>query len=548
LESFNGQSDPFKEILETQQKLSKIKDKHIEDPTFQEEIFKFLQFDSKEHKMESEWFNKKPSFPLKYTPNLKSKSKWTIRWHPKIAAKVKYAYKILFGSINSHNPHFNPKLRELLGYLNRCMVCRLTNKEWHHPEGIITSGNTGGRCSAKIADPIVPQYGPNVVYYAQSFGATTIERSEIPVEIFKSNQDFGATNVTALIASTSLTQLKPITARPPGTTFLGAQPSRVNVRLNDLQGKQTSMIVDSGSNISLISTRVLDQLNPRPKEKEGQPIKINQVTGQSVSAKYVPTKIYLDTAEGPVSMDIDAYIVKDMNAPLILGNDFADQYSLSILRENGSTSLRLGDTGRTIPLDNSVDSSCHHTWTTESFQANPILVHSMLGLGCSLYLDKEISPPLTSDKVPPDIFDPNIPVNAHDNSDISTPEVPYSKKQDSLLKFASLRHLGAKCAKWIDKMQRAQKHVQNTHRTHSAKCKENDDIWLNRWNLSEDQPPMKTSVTQKQVTIQTPVSSLSQKPNYIQILRTLALRSDRDTKKLKPNIPISNQSLISSLV
>ena len=54
---------------------------------------------------------------------------------------------------------------------------------------------------------------------------------------------------------------------------------------------------------------------------------------------------------------IEAYIVKDMNAPIILGNDFADQYSLSIIRENGTTSLRLGDSDLSIPLDSSVDSS-----------------------------------------------------------------------------------------------------------------------------------------------------------------------------------------------
>ena len=46
-----------------------------------------------------------------------------------------------------------------------------------------------------------------------------------------------------------------------------------------------------------------------------------------------------------------------MNAPIILGNDFTDQYSLLIIRENGTTSLRLGDSGYSIPLDSSVDSS-----------------------------------------------------------------------------------------------------------------------------------------------------------------------------------------------
>ena len=46
-----------------------------------------------------------------------------------------------------------------------------------------------------------------------------------------------------------------------------------------------------------------------------------------------------------------------MNAPIILGNDFADQYSLSIIQEDGTTRLRLGTSSQTIPLDSSVDSA-----------------------------------------------------------------------------------------------------------------------------------------------------------------------------------------------
>jgi deoxyuridine 5'-triphosphate nucleotidohydrolase len=478
LESFNGQTNPLQEHHNLEKQAAELRKLKLEDPKFQESIFNLLQYHPKERKIESKHFQSKPSFPLKYAPNLNSKSKWTVRWHPKIAAKVKYAYRVIFGSINTSNPHFNPKLRALLGHLNRCWVCRLTNEEWNHPKGIITSGNTGGRCSAKVADSLVPQFAPNVVYSADTFGAISLDEDfikflktdsdatvptkgtsgsaaydlfplnsqiipphtrtristgiavEMPpstygqiaprsslsfkhqvdtipgvidsdyrgtISVLLHNQSdqeyhlepskamaqilflplsqlptrqsdllsetergakgFGSTDIVALKASTNLTQLKPITARPPGTTFLGVQPSRVSVRLNDLQGHQASMIVDSGSNISLISTKLLERMNPRPKEKSGQSIKINQVTGRSSTNHYAPIKAYFETPEGPVSMDIDAYIVKDMNAPLILGNDFADQYSLSILRENGSTSLKLGDSGRTIPLDNSVESS-----------------------------------------------------------------------------------------------------------------------------------------------------------------------------------------------
>jgi hypothetical protein len=71
---------------------------------------------------------------------------------------------ILPGSINPTNPHFNAKLQPILQFLNCCLVCQLMNKEWKHPEGIVSRGNTGGVCSAKVADPLVPQSLPNVVY------------------------------------------------------------------------------------------------------------------------------------------------------------------------------------------------------------------------------------------------------------------------------------------------------------------------------------------------------------------------------------------------
>ena len=59
----------------------------------------------------------------------------------------------------------------------------------------------------------------------------------------------------------------------------------------------------------------------------------------------------------PAVLHLEAYIVKDMNAPLILGNDFANQYSLLIICDNGTTSLKLGDSGYFIPLDSLVNSS-----------------------------------------------------------------------------------------------------------------------------------------------------------------------------------------------
>ena len=81
------------------------------------------------------------------------------------------------------------------------------------------------------------------------------------------------------------------------------------------------------------------------------------MTGRSSTTQYVPLDLFFETNQKLISLRLEAYIVKDMNAPLILGNDFADQYSLSIIRDNGNVSLKLGNSGHSIPLDSLVESS-----------------------------------------------------------------------------------------------------------------------------------------------------------------------------------------------
>jgi len=186
-------------------------------------------------------------------------------------------------------------------------------------------------------------------------GRLPISESSNLTESERGTRGFGSTDNNTF-ASEVIT-LEPIKGRPPGTTFLGAQPSKATVRLNSPTGLSTQIVVDSGSNITLVSSKLLERISPSPKPREGQNIKINQVTGQSSTTQYVTLNIYFDTEPKPVTLKLEAYIVKDMNAPLILGNDFADQYSLSIIRDNGSTSLKLGDSGHTIPLDSLVDSA-----------------------------------------------------------------------------------------------------------------------------------------------------------------------------------------------
>jgi len=46
-----------------------------------------------------------------------------------------------------------------------------------------------------------------------------------------------------------------------------------------------------------------------------------------------------------------------MTTPAILGNNFADQYALLIIRGNNGTKLVFVDTGRKVPVENSIGST-----------------------------------------------------------------------------------------------------------------------------------------------------------------------------------------------
>lgn len=152
-------------------------------------------------------------------------------------------------------------------------------------------------------------------------------------------------------------ELKKHLSRPPGCSFLGARATETLACLNDPEDRPVPLIIDSGSDITLISQKTLDQIWKPPKVRTGQRIKLIQVTGNAIITGYVTLDIYFKTDEGPVLIKVEAYVVKGMSAPFILGNDFADQYSISLLREEGESTLLFGKSGRSKKVHNSVMSS-----------------------------------------------------------------------------------------------------------------------------------------------------------------------------------------------
>jgi selenophosphate synthase len=115
----------------------------------------------------------------------------------------------------------------------------------------------------------------------------------------------------------------------------------------------TELVIDSGSDITLISEAYLKKLDSPPKVRTGQRINLVQLTGATAITGYVNLPVFFHTMEGTVRMDVEAYVVKGMTAPAILGNDFAEQFDLSLVRQEGKTRLVLGGSNRSVEVENS---------------------------------------------------------------------------------------------------------------------------------------------------------------------------------------------------
>ena len=98
--------------------------------------------------------------------------------------------------------------------------------------------------------------------------------------------------------------MKKYMERPPGCSFLGEKATTAT----ELIGKQaivgTPIIIDSGSDITLISHKLLNSLPKAPRIHSGKHINLVQVTGSATLGGYVTLPLEFDTPDGSVVLDV----------------------------------------------------------------------------------------------------------------------------------------------------------------------------------------------------------------------------------------------------
>src|ERR1700691_5777437 len=101
-----------------------------------------------------------------------------------------------------------------------------------------------------------------------------------------------------------LVEQKKHQACPPGCFFLGSQAAQVPATINSINKNLAKVIVDSGSDITLISQKLLTKMLDQVKLRQGQKINLVQVTGNAFISGYMDIDLYFHTPDGPVKINV----------------------------------------------------------------------------------------------------------------------------------------------------------------------------------------------------------------------------------------------------
>ncbi|KAI0733878.1 hypothetical protein BC629DRAFT_1301793, partial [Irpex lacteus] len=119
-----------------------------------------------------------------------------------------------------------------------------------------------------------------------------------------------------------------------GRSALGVSVVSMRGRLGSPDGEDTDLRLDSGADITLLSSEYYHAMKQRPPLKRGAKLKLCQLTEDGTELEgYVQLPVYVPTETGDIiAMMAEAYIVPGMSVPVLLGEDFHLTYELTVER------------------------------------------------------------------------------------------------------------------------------------------------------------------------------------------------------------------------
>ncbi|KAF8212540.1 hypothetical protein K438DRAFT_1958260 [Mycena galopus ATCC 62051] len=139
---------------------------------------------------------------------------------------------------------------------------------------------------------------------------------------------------------------KPIALRarrnpPPGSSAIGVSVIAMKGWVVSISGEAIILRLDSAADITLISTDFHRSLSPPLPIKEGHKINLAQLTDRGTTIKgYTWFKIFVLAVSGEIlELEVEAYVVKGMTVPVLLGEDLQWNYEMGVSRNVESDPL-----------------------------------------------------------------------------------------------------------------------------------------------------------------------------------------------------------------
>jgi hypothetical protein len=120
----------------------------------------------------------------------------------------------------------------------------------------------------------------------------------------------------------------------PGKSALGITALSIyNGHLGTLSSPPIQLHLDSGADITLISEECYKAMERCPKLQKGMNLSLFELTNQAKILGYINLHIFMPTMDGRMLEFVEeAYMIPDMNVPVLLGEDFQVNYEVSVLR------------------------------------------------------------------------------------------------------------------------------------------------------------------------------------------------------------------------